>query len=297
MSPVVKRYRDIGIVAVLLVVPFFVLRANMKRPENLNALDRAILRVSAPIEYGASSVGRGLTNLIDDYVFLVDVKQDNQRLVYENARLREENHRLEQLEYKNRELNRLLGLRADHPDGVSAQVIGKDFTPFFRAFRLVLDRGNRDVREHMPVVAPDGVVGSVLHVSGDSVDVRLSVDAAFGLDVEDERTHARGFLQGTGDPSRYVCKVAMVDSRDEVDVDDFLVTTGRGHWFPPGLKVARVKKVLKRELGRDQEIEAEPTVDFSRLENVLILVTTPGEEPSPATASVPSSPASPRGKP
>ena len=63
MSPLVKRYRDIGIVAALLVVPFFVLRANMKRPENLNALDRAILRVSAPIEYGASSVGRGLTNL------------------------------------------------------------------------------------------------------------------------------------------------------------------------------------------------------------------------------------------
>ena len=131
MSPLVKRYRDIGIVVVLLAVPFFVLRANMKRPENLNALDRAILRVSAPIEFGASSIARGITNLWDDYVYLVDVKQDNQRLAYENARLREENHRLEQLEYKNRELNRLLGLHADHPDGVSAQVVGADFNAFF----------------------------------------------------------------------------------------------------------------------------------------------------------------------
>ena len=52
----------------------------------------------------------------------------------------------------------------------------------------------------MPVVAPDGVVGKVLHVAGDAVDVQLAVDAAFGVDVEDERTHARGFVRGTGDP-------------------------------------------------------------------------------------------------
>ncbi len=50
-----KRYRDAAIVAVLLAVPFFMLRANMKKQENLNALDRALLRVSAPIEYGAAS--------------------------------------------------------------------------------------------------------------------------------------------------------------------------------------------------------------------------------------------------
>jgi rod shape-determining protein MreC len=54
-----KRYRDAAIIVLLLAVPFFVLRANMKRPENLNALDRAILRVSAPIEFGASSLARG----------------------------------------------------------------------------------------------------------------------------------------------------------------------------------------------------------------------------------------------
>ncbi|MFO0678632.1 MAG: hypothetical protein U0169_19020 [Polyangiaceae bacterium] len=47
------------------------------------------------------------------------------------------------------------------------------------------------------VVSPDGVVGSVLRVSGDAVDVQLAVDAAFGIDVEDERTKARGFVRGT----------------------------------------------------------------------------------------------------
>ena len=37
-------------------------------------------------------------------------------------------------------------------------------------------------------------------------------------------------------------------------------------------------KVTRRELGRDQEVEAQPAVDFTRLDTVLILVTPAGEE-------------------
>jgi rod shape-determining protein MreC len=251
----------------------------MKRPDNLNVVDRAILRVSAPIEFAASSLARGISNVWGDYVYLVDVKADNARLAYDNARLRETAHRFEQDEVENRELKRLLQLRETLPgDAVSAQVVGKDFTEFFRVTRVVLDRGSRDVRANMPVVSPDGVVGKVLHIAGDSVDVMLSVDAAFGIDVEDERTRAHGFVRGTGDPARYSCKVEMVNSEDEVEPGDLLVTTGKGKWFPKGLSVARVTKVQKRELGRDQDVEAIPTVNFSRLDDVLILVSPPSDD-------------------
>jgi rod shape-determining protein MreC len=279
VSPL-KRYRDAAIVIILLAVPFFFLRANMKSPEKLNALDRAIMRVSAPIEYGASSLARGISNYWGDYVYLTDVKADNERLKYDNARLRENVHHLEREQVDNQNLRRLLELRETTPGAsISAQVVAKDMhQPFFRVTQVVLDRGSRDVRANMPVVAPDGVVGKVLRVAGDSVYVQLTVDASFGIDVEDERTHARGFVRGTGDPARYECKVEMVDSRDEVDVGDLLVTSGKGKWFPGGLPVARVTKVTKRELGRDQEVEASPTVNFSRLDEVLILVTPPADD-------------------
>ena len=269
-----KRYRDVAIVIILLAVPFFFLRANMKRPENLNGLDRVVLRISAPIEFAASSLARGVSNLWESYVYLVDVKADNERLSYENARLKEQVHRLEQKETENRELHRLLQLRQSLPgDAVSAQVVGKDFTEFFRVTRVVLDRGSHTIRPFMPVVSPEGVVGRVQRVAGDQVDILLTVDAQFGIDIEDERTHARGFARGTGDPTRYYCRVEDVDSSDEVEIGDRLVTSGVGKWFPKGLPVATVTKVVKREPGRAQEIEARPTVNFSRLDFVLILPT------------------------
>ena len=286
MSPALKRYRDAAIVVLLLAVPFFVLKANMKSPENQSAMDRTVLRVSAPVEVAAATIARGIGGVFEDYVYLVDVKQDNERLAYDNARLREQVHALEQAQTESRQLRRLLQLKDSMPvDALSAQVVGKDFTEFFRVTRVVLDKGAREVRPHMPVVSPDGVVGAVLHVAGDTVDVQLAVDAAFGVDVEDERTHARGFVRGTGDPARYGCKVEMVDSRDDVEIGDLLVTSGKGRWFPRGIPVAKVTKVLRRELGRDQDVDAAPTVDFSRLDDVLVLVTTPGEESGP-TGSV-----------
>jgi rod shape-determining protein MreC len=104
-------------------------------------------------------------------------------------------------------------------------------------------------------------------------------------------------VRGTGDPARYACKVEMVDSRDEVEIGDLLVTSGKGRWFPRGIPVARVTRVVKRELGRDQDVDAAPTVDFSRLEDVLVLVTAPGEEPSSTGALTTGSGAGPRGRP
>ena len=258
----------------------------MRKQENLNALDRTLLRISAPIEYGAATMARGISSLLGDYVYLVDVKQDNARLAYDNARLRENVHRLEQAQAENQDLRRLLQLRENTSgETISALVVGKDFNEFFRVTRVVLDRGSRDVRPNMPVIAPDGVVGVVLHVSGDEADVQLAVDAAFVVDVEDERTKARGFVRGTGDASRHACNVEAVDSRDLVEVGDLLVTSGKGMRFPRGLPVARISKVNKRELGRTQEVEATPTVDFTRLDTVLILLTPPGErEPLESTA-------------
>jgi rod shape-determining protein MreC len=79
----------------------------------------------------------------------------------------------------------------------------------------------------------------------------------------------------------------MVDSRDEVEIGDLLVTSGKGRWFPHGIPVARVTRVVKRELGRDQDVDAIPTVDFSRLDVVLVLVSGPADE-APERAPTPS---------
>jgi rod shape-determining protein MreC len=281
-----RRYRDALIVVVLLAVPFFFLRASIRDPRELNAIDRAVVRLSAPIQYLSSLLAREVSNLWGNYVYLVEVKADHQRLEYENARLKDRVRRLEQDEIELRRVKRLLGLRESLPgDLVSAQVVGKDLTEFFRVASLVVDRAGREVRPNMPVIALDGVVGKVQRVAGDRVDVLLAVDSGSGIDVVDELTGARGFVRGTGDQSRYSCHVELMQRTDEVNVGDLLVTSGVGRAFPRGIPVARVTKVLKRDFGIYQVVEAVPTVDFSRLEEVLIITSPASDEPASARAN------------
>jgi rod shape-determining protein MreC len=45
--------------------------------------------------------------------------------------------------------------------------------------------------------------------------------------------------------------------------------------------VATVTRVVKRDFGMYQEVVATPTVDFSRLEEVLIVTSVPPEESAP----------------
>ena len=156
---------------------------------------------------------------------------------------------------------------------LSAAVIGKDTTEFFRVAHVTLDSPHASIRPDMPVISLDGVVGTVQRVAGEKLDVQLTVDAGFGVDVVVERTGARGFVRGEGDRSRYVVRVEWTERRDEVDVGDVLVTSGVGCRFPKGIPVARVISVEKKKFGVYQSLVAEPTVDFSRLEEVLIILT------------------------
>ena len=269
-----KRYRDIALVIILLAVPFFFLRANMRRPEETSFIDRTLLTLSAPIEYTFSALARGISSLVAEYVYLVDVKRDNNRLVYKSSRLQAKLGQLSAMEAENRRLRRLLGLRDRvGSESVSALVISKDTTEYFRVARVTLDTAAPGIRPNMPVLSPEGVVGKVLRVAGESVQVQLAVDSGFGADVVVERTKARGFVRGGGDNERYLVRVEYVQSTDTISEGDILVTSGFGCRFPKGLPVARVTKVVKRDFGMYQSVEAEPVVDFSRLEEVLIVMT------------------------
>lgn len=268
-----RRYRDTALVVLLLAVPFFFLRASIRSPEEMNSIDRAISRVSAPVEYAAAALARGVSTLFGDYVYLVDVKADNNKLAHENAGLRQRVSELLATEVENDRLRGLLALREEvRSESASAMVVAKDTTSYFRVTRVILDSTAAGVKEHMPVIAQGGVVGIVERVAGEKIDVQLAVDSGFGVDVYVERTRARGFVRGVGDEGQYLVHVEYVQREDELDVGDVLLTSGLGCRFPEGIPVARVTEVVKKEFGVYQRVEARPTVDFSRLSEVLILL-------------------------
>jgi len=268
-----RRFRDAAICVVLLALPFFFLRANLRDPTRATFVDRALLQISAPIQYVAAQLAGGVSGAVQEYFYLVDVKRDNERLRDENARLREQAFKLQAAATENRGLRRMLQLREQIRGSLlSAQVIAKETSAYFRVIRLELDRGERDhVRPGMPVLTSDGLVGQVRRAWGRYSDVLLVADKTSAIDVVVQRSGARGILKGTGSEETYVCRLEHLSRQDDVKPGDLVVTSGLGQRFPAAILVGSIAEIKKQDFGLYQDATVTPAVSFSRLEEVMIM--------------------------
>jgi len=222
----------------------------------------------------ATSSARVISDFLGDYVLLFEVREENDRLASRVARLDMERHVLLEQGVENRRLRSLLQLR-ERIGGelIAAEVIARDISPpFFRVTRVELDRGSRDrVRSGMPVLSGSGLVGLVLNAGAQTADVQLIVDRRAAVDVIIQRTGARGMLRGTGEEERYLARIQFLGREDALRVGDLVHTSGLGQRFPPSILVGRVTRIVREDFGLYQEVEVTPAVDFSRLDEVLIL--------------------------
>ncbi len=272
-----QTIRDFAILLALLVVPAVFLRANLKDPSELSWLDRALIQLGSPVQYVAEWAADAATGVIEDYVYLVDVKADNDHLRAENDRLQREMRTLRADAQRAYQLEALLGLRERLATQTrSARVIAKDISPSFRVVRLAVDEGEQaGLRAGMPVVSNEGLVGQLRRVSGRFADVLLTIDPESRVDVVVGDKRARGRLEGLGERGRYRCRIQFDRPDDEVEIGDEVFTSGLGKKFPASILIGHLSKIGDQELGLHQEGEVAPAVDFSRLDQVLILTSGP----------------------
>lgn len=280
-----RRAREVVVVASLLALPILFLRANLKSPTELNFFDRTLVRISAPLQSLCGGIARSVGGAFGRYVHLVGVEAEREKLVEDNARLRAELEEAKHTAERTTQLERLLALKSHGKvPSVTARVVGAESSPFFRVVRLRVDRGEGEVKPGMPVVAADGVVGRIQRVAGSFSDVLLAVDPKCAIDVVVPRTGARGILHGAASDNKYRAHIEYLLKKDEIAVGDDVVTSGIGGPFPRDLPVGKIVSVGKSEVGLYQDAELEPSVDYGRLENVLVLLALPPEaitSPSP----------------
>lgn len=273
-----RRAREVVLVVSLLALPILFLRANLKSPTELNAFDRVVVRISAPLQALFGAVARSVGGAWGRYIHLVGVEAARVQLAEENARLRTELGVAQRTVQRNLELEALLGLKSKlKVPSLAARVVGSESSPFFRVVRVRLDRGEDEVKPGMPVIAAEGAVGRIQRVAGGFSDVLLAVDPKCAIDVVVPRTGARGILRGVAADDRYRGRIEYLLKKDQVEVGDIVVTSGVGGPFPRDVPIGKITSVSRGEVGLYQDAEVEPAVDFGRLGAVLVLLVLPPE--------------------
>jgi len=281
-----ERYKNTIICILALVIPFFFLRASLKDPSQLSALDKMILTLSTPVQWAATASAEYIDDIWSKYVYLVDLKEENERLRFEIRRLQAENNLYLEATEEVRRLQQMLGFRDTFRGEILARkvagrTVGSGVSEQFRVVRLMIETDGDSVQKGMPVLTFDGLVGQVSRVAGNYADVLLTVDRKSHVPVKVQRNGAQGILRGSGELDRYTCEVEYLLRSDEVREGDQLFTSGAGGKFPEGILAGRIVSVQRANLGLFQKVVVEPAVDFSRLKEVFIVTDTPesaGEE-------------------
>ncbi|HEY5923785.1 MAG TPA: rod shape-determining protein MreC [Kofleriaceae bacterium] len=286
MTQFKRKMIDWAATAVLVIIPILVLRANLSRSEP-SGLDRALLRITAPLQAGVSWIVEGVGGLWGRYVALVDIEAENRELRAENDKLRRELATMTRKAFDVAALEDLAVVKRRTPaDTLGARVIGAPMSPQFRVLRLRIDRGEKDVQPGMPVITGTGPVGRINKVFGDYADVTLISDPSSKVEVVIPRTGGRGILTGRGRADSYGCTIEWLERQTpaagsaastetgRVQVGDEVVTSGLGASFPPGLVVGKVTSIGKDD-GMFQRVEVAPIVDVSRVRAVEVLLAPP----------------------
>src|SRR5262245_13380726 len=270
MARLENRSRAGYLLLAVIVGHIILISAQVNAKSGVPILEAVTFGVFAELERGTASITGSVRNVWTSYIDLRQARAENETLKRQLADAQIQMQEQRALADRTRSLAAMLELRTGLDlKTPGAEIIGAGTTPDFRT--VTVDKGSRQgLAVDMAVVAPAGVVGRVVMAGPAASKVQLLIDrnAAAGALVSRSRT--QGVVVGTGETR---LRMEYVSSSSDVVVGDTVVTSGIDGIYPKGLVIGKIDSI-DRTSGSWQ-IGIVPAVDFSSLEDVLVVLEPP----------------------
>jgi len=268
MLKLIKQYRFYLVLLLFLLIPVLSIDSTNRTPRDYRFYDKAALLITTPFQVAIHWTLDTAVTFYENYLALWKTREENLSLIDENRKLVNTIINLRELEQENIRLRNLLQFKENYKiQTVVARMIAKDVSSEFRAIRI--NRGSKNgIEPNMAVINSEGVIGRVLRVTDSTADVVTILDPLSAVDAYIMRSRARGIVEGLTDA---LCQLKFALRVDDIQPGDLLLSSGLGGNFPKGIPVGTVIKVMRKSFGITQKVEVKPSVDFSKLEEVLVV--------------------------
>jgi rod shape-determining protein MreC len=268
MTATRNRQLYIGIILAFLLLGFVLDRLGYMGP--VRAYVQTVL---APVQQAVASAGQEVNDSFEQTQSIQALQDRNVELEALNNKLMVENVRLREVERENELLRQLLNFTRSNPQfsyeptTVKGRSIGLDPTNLL--FYVYVDVGIRDgIARNMPVVTDRGLVGRVTAVGPNSAQVLMLIDPASVVNAIIQNSRATGIVRGNIDGTLLMERIPQ---NETVNPGDIVLTSGLGGNFPDKLVIGQVTEVIQRDQDLFQSARIRPTVDFGKLEAMLIV--------------------------
>lgn len=190
------------------------------------------------------------------------VREDYERLMKENEKLKWHLQTLNALTYENKILKQNLNIPLEEkPNHHMAKILSSPYDGLHHFF-LILAGSQDNVAKDQAVVVKEGVVGRLEKVGHSISRVLLLNDANSRIPVVTTNSQQKAILAGDG--SSFPTLVYVGDVR-KIQKGEKVITSGMGGIFPAGLPIGVVEKITHNE------VRIRPYVPFRDIEWVHIL--------------------------
>ncbi len=240
-----------------------------------------MLAIANFVQSPVTTVTASVTDYFQSISNLRSAQTENDSLKQRVQELEVEVQRSEELAKENDRLKNLLNLKTESKYKVlPAQIIARDPSVWFD--HSIINRGSLDgVKLNMPIVNNGGLIGRVVAVSPLTARVNLITKDKSGLGGvigELGTSNAIGVVTGNG--KREILEMGYVPGSIEVQVGEFVYTTGQDGIYPPGLKLGEVIEVRPGSATVPQQIYIKPSAQLFAMEEVAVLLYEPPEKPA-----------------
>lgn len=285
MLDLFKRNRVALTASAVLVLLVVLLSLRASAPARLRWLDEVVHLAAYPFQAAVHGTTDTVRRVYNNYIALVNLKQENERLRTRVAALEEELNQYINSSIQFNVLREQLQFMEEQPERkVFAEVIGESVDNFHHV--LLINKGrNAGIRRNFPVVVREGAVGRVQTVTATEAVVQLLVDRRHRFPVLIQRSRERMVLHGEGGTLRLMTqdrgiaygvgeRLVMDRIRMLADVQegDRVVTSGLAGIFPKGLLVGTITNVTRERHELFQTADVRPVVDFNKLEGVFVIL-------------------------
>ncbi|MHB8895030.1 MAG: rod shape-determining protein MreC [Candidatus Geothermincolia bacterium] len=270
-SPRSNRNRIILIVIIIICVTVVTLYVKESDRGPLHKIQNFFLDLVSPISNLFAKIFRPIKDGVINLFHLPTLSRENANLQRQVADLQKKQIDSKELEQQVQELKRLLRFTEGQAEleTVGADIVGQSPSNWERL--MIVNRGaSSGVKKYMSVVTDAGLVGRVISVGSRSAVVQLVTDSRSSIGTRDQRSRETGIVEGrNSDTIRFTPMKEDADLRE----GDIIETSGLGGTCPPGIAVGKITKVSKRSGGMTRLVEVKPFVRFSKLSQVLIIIT------------------------
>ncbi len=212
-----------------------------------------------------------LGNTVSYFKGISRLNSENEKLKEELLSARAQLSSLKLVEQENAQLSSLLKMQEEYSDlpTIGARVIAKDPGNWFTSF--LIDKGaNYGLKKNMAVITAEGLVGKITECGYNYSKVVSIIDDTDAVSAQSVRTNSVGYV--TADFSEEAqCKMQYSESSSDILVGDEIVTSYISEIYPRGISIGHVKKLVTDDKTSMKYAIIEPSVDFSRLDHVLVI--------------------------